>query len=162
VSSPLDVSRKFTRLATDITGMERAAINKAALTLKTSVQTQLAVAAPKGRLNVGKKGSRVGVRYTLYPNSAKVYMFGPAHLLERDTRPHRIPREKVGRAGSRSNPRRKDERFIEIPGVGVRAFALHPGTKGKHPWAKGVATARPLVGKAAGGVLRETLLRAFQ
>jgi hypothetical protein len=126
--------------------------------VKYSVQSQLAVAAPRGRLNVGKRGARIGVRYDLVSDTAAVVrMTGPAHLIERDTQAHRIPREARGR-GRRQT---RNVKHLYIPGVGVRMSAQHPGTKGKHPWAKGVTAAVPVVGKVAGRHYFDTFRKAI-
>jgi hypothetical protein len=156
--SPAEAARKFSRLAGDVKNIDQRILNRSALTIKRSVQGTLRVAAPKARLNVGKKGARIGVRYDLYPKSAKVYAFGPFHLIESDTAAHRIPRGTVGRGGRK----RANRKPIYIPGVGVRAWAMHPGTRGKHPWARGVAIGVPKVENAAGDVWRQTISAVFR
>jgi hypothetical protein len=162
MSTPTQFAAKMRRLSTDIHGADQAIVNRAAFIVKKSVQAQLAVAMPSGRLRgVGKKGARVGVRYTLYPHSAKVFMFGPAQLIERDTRPHRIPREFQGRT-RRDGTRRKRTKPIAIPNVGVRQWAMHPGTKGKHPWAKGVVAARVPAQRVAAEHYFATVRRALR
>lgn len=141
-------TQKMARLAAEIGDVPREVAGAAAFVVKTSVQGELRSAAPKGTLRVGKRrNTRVGARYDLGSDgrSARVFMFGPAQLLERDTSAHRIPRPMIGRGRSQ----RQNTKPILIPGVGVRAWAEHPGTRGKHPWAKGVANALPKVGPAA-------------
>lgn len=150
---------KMGRLAADVsTVTPRDIAGRAAFEVKTSVQNQLKVAAPKGRLNVGKKGQRIGVRYTLGTTSARVFMFGPAHLIESDTKAHRIPRATVGR-GKRTKANRK---VIVIPGVGVRQSAQHPGTRGKHPWAKGLVAGLARATRAGGDVYFDTIRKAIR
>jgi hypothetical protein len=73
------------------------------------------------------------------------------HLIESDTRPHRIPKQR----------RRGKSRVIAIPGVGVRAYAQHPGTKGKHPWRKGTAKALPKVPAVIAGEVRSAMAAKF-
>lgn len=156
--TPAQAARKFSRLAADIPTMRQKALVASAQVMKQSAQGTLRIAAPRGQLNVGKRGARVGVRYDQpTPNTALVRMTGPAHLLESDTKPHRIPREKVGRGRAR----RANSKLISIPGVGVRAYANHPGTKGKHPWAKGVAIGKQRVDGATKKVLVDTMRRVF-
>lgn len=158
MSTSAQVAQKFHRLADDIQNMDRNILNAAALELKRSVQGTLAMAAPRGRLNVGKKGAKVGVRYdTPAPHMVVVRMTGPAHLLESDTKAHRIPREKIGRG----RVRRANTKKIFIPGVGVRAYVNHPGTRGKHPWAKGIRLGLPKVNQVAGKVLGQTVGKVF-
>lgn len=71
-----------------------------------------------------------------------------AHLLERDTRPHI------------ESARRRQA--LNIPSVGPRASAHHPGTKGKHYFEKGVAAALPIVGKEFDKALELELRKAFR
>lgn len=140
--SPLVAARKFEQLAKGMAGLQRETLNQAGLIVKRSVETQIAVAgAPSGKLRgVGKKGARIGVRSdSIGTGSVLVRATGPIHFLESNTKPHRIPKEQGGRSR---------RRIVVIPGVGVRAFARHPGTRGKHPWAKGVVIATPLIDKA--------------
>lgn len=138
---------------------DRAVANRAALHVKNKSNILVRAAVPSGRMrNVGRKGSRVGVRYTLHQKSATVFMFGPgAPMLERGTKPHRIPRETAGRGRSR----RRNKRPINIPGVGWRAYANHPGTAGKHPFERGIQSAMPGVDSAAAdeyfGAVRKAL-----
>jgi len=146
MSTPAQFAHKMTKVAGNVQGVPKQILERGALILKKTVQAELAVAAPKGRMNVGKKGQRIGVRYTVGPTSARVFMFGPAHLLERDTKPHAIPRGRVTPTGRVSKRKRK---LLSIPGIGVRATAHHPGTKGKHPWRKGLAIAEPLVARGS-------------
>lgn len=79
---------------------------------------------------VGKSGARIGVRYDQRNKDVEVRMTGPAHLIERDTKPHPI------------GPRKK--KALTLAGGQVRSFVGdHPGTKGKHPFEKGVNRVLP-------------------
>lgn len=159
IDTPAEAARKFHRLANDIPNMHQKVLTASALTLKKSVQGTLKVAAPRGRLNVGKRGAKVGVRYdTQGPRRAVVRMTGPAHLLENPTKAHRIPKETVGR-GSR---KRANKKQIYIPGVGVRASANHRGTKGKQPWAKGIRAGIPHLDTVGGKILKDTMRQVFR
>lgn len=154
-STPTQFAHKMQRTADGMRRAPRQITTHAAQAVKRSVQTRLAVAAPRGRLNVGKRGQKVGVRYDLRSDTeAMVRMTGPAHLIERDTKAHRIPRER--------KTNRAKKRFVVIPGVGVRAYANHPGTKGKHPWERGVEAAKPLVRTAAAKVYFDTVRKAVK
>jgi hypothetical protein len=156
VSTPAQFAIKMHRVANDIKRAPRGITERGASTLKRSVQGTLAVAAPRGRLNVGKRGARIGVRYDLpSPSIARVFMFGPAHLIERDTKAHPIPREAKGR-------RRRKLRRLAIPGIGIRMSAMHPGTKGKHPWARGLDAGLPKVRRAAGDYYFDTFKKALR
>lgn len=127
--------------------MPKGQVGRSALITKKSVQAFM----PARLRGAGKKGAKLTVRYNegTFGDGAKalVYVTGPAQLIERDTKSHRIPRER----GSRGR-----RRYAVIPGIGVRAYANHPGTKGKHPWQKGVDVAVPLITRefdAAGALL---------
>lgn len=120
---------------------QRRAVGASALHVKKVVGASIAgaVGGDMRMSGVGKKGAKVGVRYDVlgFANpTARVYATGPLHLVERSTKPHRIPKERGARAR---------KRFVVIPGVGVRMWATHPGTRGKHPWERGVAAATPAV-----------------
>jgi hypothetical protein len=158
MSTPDQFARKMTRVAHDVQGAEMGIVKRAALETKKAVQAQLAVAAPRGRLNVGKAGKKIGVRYTVGTDSARVFMFGPAQLIEWDTKAHRIPRATKGR-GKKQTANRK---AIYIPGVGFRQWANHPGTKGKHPWRKGLVAAEPRVGRASADYYFGTVKKALR
>lgn len=145
---------KTAKMGAELHTLEHRMAEIAALAVKTSVLTQMqAAGVDNGKLRgVGKKGARIGVRYDIANNKALVRATGPFHLLERDTKAHRIPKVR----GSRAR-----KRVVVIPGVGVRAFANVKGTKGKHPWEKGVAAAIPIQEKAQGIALLGALKKAY-
>lgn len=149
--SPLEFAGKCARAAEASRNSAKLGTEAAALATKRAI---LAV-SPSRLRNVGKKGSKLGVRYTVSDtaegSSALVFATGPFQLIERNTKAHMIPRQ-------RSKGRR---RVIVIPGVGVRAFAHHPGTKGQHPFEKGVAAAFPLMVRAYDSALMTELRRIF-
>lgn len=128
-----ELGSKLAHLDRELESVPKAGVNAAALTVKKSV---LGIAPARLR-NVGKKGAKLGVRYDIksFPSNAvaRVYATGPWSIIERNTKAHRIPRQ------------RRKPRPIKIPGIGWRMYAMHPGTKGKHPWRKGVEAAQPLV-----------------
>lgn len=160
MSTPFQFAAKMSRTADAMQAMPTTILRQSAMIMKLAVQSRLKVAAPSGRLNVGKNGKKVGVRYDLVSDGAMVRMTGPAHLLEWDTKAHRIPREHVGRS-RKDGTRRRNSKVVNIPGVGPRAWANHPGTKGKHPWRDGVAVGIPLVEKVAGNVMSDTIRKAL-
>lgn len=146
---------KMHRAADGVKRAPREITTKGALTVVRAVRKQLAQDAPSGRLNVGKRGQRVGVRYDLHSdNEVIVRMTGPAHLLERNTKAHQIPRER--------KTKRAKKRYAVIPGVGVRAWANHPGTKGKHTFERGVDDAKPLVERVAGSIYFDAVRKAIK
>lgn len=158
MTTPAQFGKKMSALAVSVATTQRRVTIAAAQTVKTATTASIRTVAPRGRLNVGKRGARVGVRYKLErDDKAVVAAFGPVQLIESDTQAHRIPKELVGRGRNR----RRNTKRIFIPGVGVRASANHPGTRGQHPWEKGVAAARPHVAPAAAKEYFAPLRRMF-
>lgn len=88
---------------------------------------------------VGRRGARVGARFDVKPDLVEFKATGPLHFLANPMSPHRIEPKKRGRAGGR--------RVLVIPGIGPRAFANHPGTRGKDTWNKATRKARAEVSK---------------
>lgn len=134
-----------------------ARMNKVADATKTGSRTTVEAAASKakaiiaegapGRLrNAGRNGANLGIRYQIQGAgtdvSARLHATGPWPLIESDTPAHTI-RPKKRRGGRRSGR----GGGVSVPGVGVFRLVHHPGTKGKHPWAKGVAQASPVVAR---------------
>jgi len=101
---------------------------------------------------VGKRGAKVGARFDLVGGDrVEVKATGPLHFVANPMSPHRIPK-------SRARGRR---RYAVIPGVGVRAWANHPGTSGKNTWKRGVPAARKKVTKVADDRVADTIRKAF-
>lgn len=121
------------RRASNLAGLESAKV------VRKSVLAQLDRVAPRrtvkgrrgrpvkldARIDVARGTGTVDVR-------AAVLAKGPWNLVERDTRAHVEPRNA-----------RSPHRQLKIPGVGIRNRVHHPGTRGRHPFAKGVDAARP-------------------
>lgn len=130
------VAKVLNRVASDVSRDTGKVVGAAALAAKKVHLVRLA-ADTGGDLRlsgVGAKGAKLGVKYTVLGDSAVIQATGPAHLIERSTKAHRI------------GPRKR-RRGIVIPGVGVRAYAHHPGTAGKATWAKGRLAAWPKIRK---------------
>lgn len=113
-------------------------------TVRTSaiaIKTSIVEISPNRLRGVGKKGAKLGVRYKITntgeTNNAVVAATGPWQFIEGDTRAHRIPRART----------RGKRRVVVIPGVGIRAYADHPGTKGKHLFRKGAVAGMALAGR---------------
>lgn len=148
--SPFEFAAKCGAAAEAARSSAKLGTEAAALVTKRTILAR----SPSFLRGVGKKGRKIGVRYQVTHgeagSSALVFATGPFQLIERDTKAHRIPRE-----------RGKKKRYVVIPGVGVRASANHPGTKGKHPFEKGVAEAAPLALRAYDAALMTELRRIF-
>jgi hypothetical protein len=148
---------KTVKMTEELQHLEHRTVEIGAQAVKDAVLSEMKSAGVKdNRLRgVGKKGTKVGVHYAFGDEkTAIVRATGPFHLIERGTRPHRIPKEVRGKRARR--------RVFFMPGIGFRAFANHPGTKGKHPWNKGVVRAVPDAQKAWGAALAKTVVKAYQ
>lgn len=136
----MGTSKSFAELAGKLEAAARkvrtdsSILEGAAFQVKKAVQVELRKVAPSGRLSgVGKSGARVGVRYQRMGRDAfLVKMTGPAHLIERDTDPHTI-----GPKRSRQRKAKGRRTAVALNGE-FRAVVRHPGTRGQHPWEKGV------------------------
>lgn len=133
-----ELDSKLTRLAHEYADLPNTIVPEAALVAKRAVMGL----APDRLRGVGKNGAKLSVAYNVSHGAttqALVFARGPWQLIEEDTRAHRIPRERASSRGRR--------RYAVIPGVGPRAYANHPGTKGKHPWRKGIEASRPVISR---------------
>jgi len=131
--SALKFRMKVTRFSTALPRAEMAALGAASMAVKAAILAR----SPRRLSGVGTKGARIGVGYKLLPATEKfgakaiVSARGPFHLIERDTKGHEI------------RPKRKRAMTV---GDGVRAGTVrHPGTKGQHPFERGVDQTRPVV-----------------
>jgi hypothetical protein len=134
----------------------RVTVTAAAMKAKVAISA----GAPASLRGVGK-GAKLGVRYTLSGGevspSAKLKATGPWQLIEENTSPHIIRPKRRSKSKGRGA-----KGAIVIPGIGARAYAHHPGTKGKHPWAKGVEKAEPLVAKEMSKTMANIATAAFR
>jgi hypothetical protein len=143
--SPAELTAKLQRAAHAYADLDGTVVREGAQLTKRTV----VAGAPSRLRGVGKRGARLSVGYTVSTAgsspAALVFARGPWQFIENDTAPHRIPR---------SSARKRKARHAVVPGGaeggdhgkgGVRASVNHPGTRGKHPWAKGVARAAPQV-----------------
>lgn len=112
----------------------------------------------------------VGQRVTKKGGSPEIVVSakGPLPLIENDT-PGRVIRSAYATgAGRRATKSKKFGQLsqmagpglsfgggraavLDIPGIGIRRSARHPGTKGKHPWRIGRKKAQPVVTKTIRG-----------
>lgn len=153
VSTPAQFAVKMGALGAAVERLPKSATTKAAIAGKEIIQS----GAPAKLRNIGKRGSALGVRVTTLSTgagaaTATLQATGAWPIIESDTPPHAIPRL----AGARSRAKNplygpafggENIKKLMTP-FGIRATVWHPGTKGKHPWAKGtakVAVAAPRV-----------------
>jgi len=126
--SGAELARKLDRFGKDLNNV-RIPLNATALHVKNLFQASAASSGVLGRKPAGKR-KLIGARYDLKGDgphmSAIVTYTGPAHLVNNPTRPHRIePRRARG-----VRTRRRGASVLVINGS-VRAWANHPGTRGK-------------------------------
>lgn len=185
--SPAELASKLRSAGDAMPNAARAGVLGMVKTVKASVKGQLTAAGVGSRLSgVGTKGARIGVRDdgikgTVNP-TAVVRMYGPAHLIENPTKAHSLGR-RTGFVYKRqlndsANARSKFKRvktdqtfdragkgkYVKFPDGSVRlaASVIHPGTKGKQPWAKGVNAAKPLLGRVFQVEVEKSLRRTFR
>ena len=138
----VDFSRRFVRMATAVESGKFRTLRDAGFEAKKGHASVIRThSGGDMRLSgVGKRGARVGARFDQSADRVEVRATGPLHFVANPMSPHRIPKvRKTSRA------RRK---VVVIPGVGVRANAMHPGTKGKDTWEEGRRQAAPKVERA--------------
>jgi hypothetical protein len=130
---PVDLKRRVDKIDRDIQGSVRESVRLAALAAKAEQQDEMRRDAG-GDLRLSRvssgRGAAIGARYDLIGTGAStlatVKATGPVPLIANNVKAHRIPR---------ANRRRRG--VLSIPGIGVRASAQHPGTKGKDTWDDG-------------------------
>ena len=158
--SPRELAGRLDGFAGRLQQVQRDAVNAAAAAVAREVRQEIQrVAGADMRLSgVGKRGAKVGARYDQVVGfrnpSATVRAVGPLHLVERPTKAHAIPKARKRRSRRR--------RVVNIPGVGVRASAQHPGTKGQRPFERGVNRGVRKAPAAFAEVVDRELRRAFR
>lgn len=151
-------------------------VTASAKTYTTAIRSEIQAVTSGSKLRgVGNKarraagGARVGVKYDVKAATAIVQATGPLHLLERDVTKHTIPRTQGSRrlrtaAGRLSHKRGATGRVLsgrKFLGNKARGFAAmgpvtHPGTRGKHPFERGVRRVeRQAVADAVGEFSKE-------
>lgn len=151
-----EFSKKITDLATVTQQKSKAVVEQGALVAKEIMVGEAAAAG----LTPGSKiaGAKWGVRYDVkgFNNPTALLRFqGPVHLVNNDTRSHKIYRRvdrAKGRGSSKINKQAKfDQVFggrgaykggsLKLANGNFRKVVNHPGTSGKHFFEKGRAKA---------------------
>jgi hypothetical protein len=132
------------------------------------------VNASKGRGGNAAVGVKVTVNKSKTSPSALVAATGPLQIINNNTAGHVIRSAYLSGGGLRSGTSKKfgqlsqaagpglsfgrgnfigprKAEVINIPGVGFRRSARHPGTKGKQTWQLGRKTAEPVIRKEMSG-----------
>lgn len=144
-NSPAELARKFAVLGSEL------ADNKAALTETGMVGKEIFMFAlrAKGVRGTTPISKHVKARFDVEGNEVTVRYTGSAHLLNNPTSLHAITPKGVrgsrasrGRSAIQAKFSRQDfggfgplsskrgSNAIVVPGVGPRAYAIHPGTRG--------------------------------
>lgn len=166
ISTPAQFAGKMTALGVAVEKLPKSAATKAAV----AGGKVITAGAPDRLRNVGKNGSKLGVRVTAESvgpaaATATIQATGAWPIIESDTPPHAIPRL-VGSKSRAKNPLYgpafggENVKKLMTP-YGVRATVWHPGTKGKHPWAKGVPKVVVLAPKVFAAELVGDLVTIF-
>lgn len=163
-----ELGQKLERAAREIeTKSDKVIVQKQALAATTAVRKRISQAAPGGTLRAGGRkkdggrSARVGARFDSLKGDdagAIVRAQGPVHLIERDTAAHWIPRQLGGTVTHTASGRRRSKasvvrrkasvnKRLVIGGNVVQGPIRHPGTKGKHPFQRGVKDFMPSAGK---------------
>lgn len=133
------IGRKMDRMADELRRAQQVAVQAAALAMTTEVRQSIEKVAPGGRLRgVGKSGGKVGARFDMQGNDkAVIKATGQIQLIERDTKAHSIAPKGAG-------PRRRGtgKKAVSFNGMAF-ASVQHPGTRGQHPFERGVEAGKP-------------------
>jgi hypothetical protein len=145
-----DLTKRVDKISTAITKGRKDILHAGGMAAKVE-QLKALSADAGGDLRLSRvrsgKGAKIGARYDIHGDTGTVKAIGPVPLLANPTKPHRIPK--------------KANKLISIPGIGVRAYADHPGTPGKDSWNKGRDNAEPKVRAAVSKVTDEIIKKAF-
>jgi hypothetical protein len=155
----LDLAASAKRVADSMEGTQTRAVHKAALHTVRLVRAEIRAATGDMRLSgVGRKGARVGAKYDVMGTrnpTALIKATGPMQLIERNTSPHGIqPRGyrvskrwlnavAKGKLAADSDPVYLGGGKALKFGGGFYRRAMHPGTRGQHPFRRGVDRAAP-------------------
>lgn len=151
--TPEQLIGKLAKFRTKLVGAQREGVRVGALLATNTIRVELRATVPSGRLSgVGRRGARLSVGFDA-PSSttnpqAVVRARGPWQLIESNTRPHTI--------------KRRRRRALAGRGFGPVASVDHPGTKGKHPWTKGVRRAEPQLLAAMDAAVFKAMQEAFR
>lgn len=158
MSTPAQFTAKMHRATDEISNASRKGVEQVSLDLTRKARRNIAGASGgDSRLSgVGKRGTKVGARYTLKGETALVRAEGPLQLIERDTKAHSIVPRSVSRTRRTAGPK-----ALSTP-YGPRYSVDHPGTRGQHPFEKAVDATAPDALRIFQRELEQALRRAFR
>lgn len=159
MTTPAQFAAKCQRITTTIPRAQRQANEQAARALKPAWFAEAGL-SPGSRI-AGRKVSIIDSTVGIERVTTMLRWQGPVHLVEGDTAPHVIAARRLAtRAGARrrllgsraefggsvrgafgaGRSVKRGKRALTI-GPNVRAFAFHPGTRGRRFWARNKASA---------------------
>jgi hypothetical protein len=170
------VAEMVTKLGTTgrtITSAQTLALRAMSESAKTSVLNEARRIAPDLNLSgVGRKGVRIGARYTVGATKAEIKATGPWQFVEYNTKPHIITSRGLrGSRKSRASAVASGQPLRKRPGAattrlntpfGPRFYVRHPGTRGQTPWEFGVTRIVPQLPEVAARVYRAQIGRIFR
>jgi hypothetical protein len=149
------LAAKFDKAAKELPKTNQYALSLGLQTAKRIVQGSMTAAGvpPGSRVARGK----VNVRYTPPKGTGAgstsiLSMTGPAHLVDRDTKPHPIRPRQRGR---------RQRRALRLANGDFVAGAEHPGTRGKQFWEHSQPVIKREVPKVIATAHRGALARQF-
>ncbi len=172
------LERDMSRLAAAYDRVARDVAAASARTYQTEIDVQIAAVASGNRLRgVGKSGARIGVISKLLEGEpglgvAIVQGTGPLHLIERDNKDHDIPRTAGSRrlrtASGRLSKKRQStgtvlsgRQVLVINGNIITGPVHVSGSRGKHPFERGVNFGEGLASAAGHAVVANALAGIF-
>jgi len=110
---------------------------------------------------VGRRGARIGVRYTITRGGTEAWIAarGPLHLLERGTRGHEITPK---RKHAVSSPALERSRRDGAGRTNAAARVTVRGTRARHVWGRAVSDVAPDVGRFYAQRVSERILAAYR
>ena len=181
-----DFAVRLKKLSTSIESGRKDTVKSAALTAKNA---HLAVMRPdsggdlrlsgvnkaKGRPGNAKIGARDDIETRGGKSRATIKATGPLHILANDAG-GRVIRSAYAKGKYRKGGKgqsqfigptvggqfKGDRRAVlNIPGIGYRRSARHPGTRGKDTWRRGMKSARPKVTRVMRSETANIIKRGF-
>lgn len=143
---------------------ERTAVDKAALHVTGEIRDRIRAITGDMRLSgVGRSGAKVGAFYRMYGGNANPQAWikgsGALPLIEFDTPPHVIL-PKGGRRSAKGR-RLRGKRALKFGG-GFYSRAIHPGTRGQHPFRDGVEAGAKQSGEVFQKVFAQEIRKAWK
>lgn len=162
----LVLARMAAALPDELVAAQRRGVAAGALIVTRGIRAEIREATGgDNRLSgVGRRGARVGARYTVLASTrnpvAIIAATGPMQLLEHDTAPHPI-RARGTRTPTGRARRRRGAKALHLANGRFAANARHPGTTAKRPFEKGYLRTRDKTGPAYDREVQKAIRKAL-